>query len=197
MDNAQTASTTPGKTIAILGGNGYVGKVLVKQWLKRDANAHFLLISRSGNNPFNSARVSAAKADATDPSSIEAVLPAHVDCMVCLVGGMDSAEQNIAPVKAMITVADERNIPRLGYVGGTLGGKVFKQSKAEACNLLRKSGKQVTIVEPTLIYGAGRNDGLSKMVPLLKFFGLFAKGLRPVRVESVASQLIDGLDKTE
>lgn len=181
--------------IVILGGNGYVGKELVKQWLVRDKNAQFLLISRSGNNPFNDPHVKAAAADATNVASIESVIPSHVDCMVCLVGGMESAEQNIAPVKAMIAVANDRDIPSLGYVGGTLGGKSFTQSKAEACALLRKSGKHVTIVEPTLIYGAGRNDALAKMVPLLKFFSLFSKSMKPVRIEDVATQLIDGLDK--
>lgn len=193
-NHADGGRTKAEKTVVILGGNGYIGKELVRQWLERDPTAHFLLISRNGNNPFADKRVTAASADATDPTSIELALPTHVDCMVCLVGGMESAEQNIAPVKAMITVANERDIPDLGYVGGTLGGKVFTQSKAGACDLLRKSGKHVTIVEPTLVYGAGRNDGMAKMVPLLKFFGIFAKGVRPVRVEDVASQLIDGLD---
>lgn len=186
--------TSAEKTVVVLGGNGYIGKELVRQWLERDPSAYFLLISRNGSNPFTDERVTAASADATDPASIERALPARVDSMICLVDGMESAEQNIAPVKAMITVANDRNIPDLGYVGGTLGGKVFTQSKAEACSLLRKSGKHVTIVEPTLVYGAGRNDGMAKMVPLLKFFGIFAKGLRPVRVEDVASQLIDGMD---
>lgn len=179
--------------IVIVGGNGYVGKEVTKQRLERDQEARFLLVSRSGSCPIDNPRVAAASTDATDSETLKKVLPAQVDCMVCLAGGMESREQNIAPAETMLSVARELDIPALGYVGGTLGGKVFTQSKADACEMLRASGKRISIVEPTLIYGAGRNDALTKMVPIMKFCGFFAKSIKPVRVEEVASALIDGL----
>ena len=32
---------------------------------------------------------------------------------------------------------------------------------------------------------------MTKMVPLLKFFGIFSKGLRPVHIDDVTSELLD------
>lgn len=180
--------------VVVLGGSGYIGRELTRQWLERDKVARFTLVSRSGSDPFDDPRVEAVSADAGDVRSLLENLPPKVDCMVCLAGGMDSREQNIAPVRSMLEVAEKLDIPALGYVGGTLGGKEFTSSKSEACAMLRNSGRRVSIVEPTLVYGAGRNDALAKMVPLMKFFGIFAKSMKPVRVEEVASRLIDGLE---
>ncbi|MCH4048491.1 MAG: hypothetical protein LKH11_09935 [Solobacterium sp.] len=54
---------------------------------------------------------------------------------------------------------------------------------------LRKSNVPVEAVEPTLVIGAGRKDSLTKMVPLLRFFGRFNKNFRPVQVEDAAKEL--------
>lgn len=78
-------------------------------------------------------------------------------------------------------------------MGGSLGSKEFVASKVEAARLLEAAGKKVVVVNPTLVYGNGRNDALAKMVPLLKFLGLFSKKLRPVTVDEVAKELVDGL----
>ena len=39
--------------IILLGGNGYIGREVTKQWLKKDSHAEFYIISRSGKNKFS------------------------------------------------------------------------------------------------------------------------------------------------
>lgn len=35
-------------TIVLLGGNGYIGRNVTKNWLKKDLSAEFYVLSRSG-----------------------------------------------------------------------------------------------------------------------------------------------------
>lgn len=35
-------------TIVLLGGNGYIGRNVTKNWLKKDSSAEFYVLSRSG-----------------------------------------------------------------------------------------------------------------------------------------------------
>lgn len=106
---------------------------------------------------------------------------------------MQSPEQNIAPAQATAKVAEVLDIPKIGYVGGALGSKEFLESKAQAAKILEETGRTVVVVNPTLVYGNGRSDALAKMVPLMKFFGLFSKRFKPVTVDVVATELVHGL----
>lgn len=185
--------------IIMLGGNGYIGRETTRQWLERDPDAHFVVLSRSGTNSLTDARITNAQADCSDTSAIvrtmHETLPegSAVDCIVDFVGGMGDPSENVEPARAMIAAAEALDARVLGYVGGALGGKTFIESKQQAAQLLADSGRPVAVVSPTLVYGAGRSDALAKMVPLMKFFGIFAKSMKPVRVEDVAAQLIDEL----
>lgn len=179
--------------IVLMGGNGYIGREVTRQWLERDPSAQFYVVSKSGKNELEDARVHNVQADCYDKAAVDAVLPDKVDAIANFVGGMGGRDVNVPPAQVMIDLAHERNIPVMGVIGGKLGDKDFTSSKAEACELVRNSGRRAVIVEPTLVYGAGRDDKLTKMVPLLKFFGIFSKNMKPVRVESVAKALIDGM----
>ena len=37
------------KNIVLLGGNGYIGREVTRQWLEKDSSAEFYIISRTGN----------------------------------------------------------------------------------------------------------------------------------------------------
>lgn len=182
--------------IVLMGGNGYIGREVTRQWLARDPKAQFYVMSKSGKNQLENPRITNLQADCYDEKAVETVLPSQVDAIADFVGGMGGHDVNVPPAQVMLDVANRHNIPMMGFVGGKLGNKGFTSSKAEAAKLLRTSGRPVAIVEPTLVYGAGRSDSLTKMVPLLKFFGIFSKNMRPVRVEDVARQLIDGMTGT-
>lgn len=179
--------------VVILGGTGYIGRAVTQEWLKRDGGARIYTVSRKGTNELKDSRISNFKADCTNTAAVLKVLPEHVDVIVDLVGGMGDPSENIKPAEVTAAVAKQLAIPRIGYVGGSLGSKECVASKVEAARLLEATGKKVVVVNPTLVYGNDRNDALAKMVPLLKFLGLFSKKLRPVTVDEVAKELVDGL----
>lgn len=181
--------------IVLMGGNGYIGREVTRQWLAKDPNAQFYVLSKSGTNKLEDPRIHNVQADCYNKVAVEAALPDKVDAIADFVGGVGGVDLNVPPAQIMLDVATEHDIPMMGCIGGTLGNKDFTSAKAQACDLLRKSGRKVAIVEPTLVYGAGRKDGLTKMVPLLKFFGIFSKKLKPVTVEDVASELIAAMTR--
>ena len=59
--------------------------------------------------------------------------------------------------------------------------------------MLQESGIPTTVVEPTLVYGGDRKDGLAKMVPIFKLVGTLLPNMKPVKVEDVASELVEGM----
>lgn len=83
----------------------------------------------------------------------------------------------------------------MGFVGGTFGPKSFVNGKKAIMQDLQKSSVRLEVVEPTVVYGADRNDAISKMVPLLKVFGIFFKQMKPVTVDAVASELVTKLTR--
>lgn len=185
--------------IVLLGGNGYIGRNTTKEWLKRDPEAMFFVVSRSGKNSLEDDRIVNIQDDLTDVEALKGKLPAEVDYIVSFVGvaavpkGSDKtlSELNIAPAKVERALAEAYNVKAMGAIGGKLGSKAFTKSKSDMLDYLRESSIPVEAVEPTLVYGAGRKDALTKMVPILKFFGMFSKTMKPVQVEDVARELVD------
>lgn len=186
--------------IVVFGGNGYVGTTLIERWINKEPNAEFFSISRSGNGKLNNPRVHYLKADVTKIHEVKDIIPEKCDYIVDCVGVYTKDEKtldiyNIQPVKAMLQIANEKSIKALGYVGGVMGPKVFIESKATAIQILKDSEYKVAYIEPTLIYGNGRDDSMAKMIPLLKFLGLFSKKMNPIEVNQLADELIDKLTK--
>ncbi len=182
-------------TIVMLGGNGYIGRNVTAKWLEADPKAQFVVVSRSGKNQLSDSRVTNVAADVTDYDSVAAVLPEHVDYIVDFVGGLsDDPEElrrlNEAPADVMIRIAGEKNVRAMGYVGGVLGSKDFVRGKKAVIAKLEASGIRTEVVEPTLVVGNGRKDKLARMAPLLRFFGIFSKNMRPVDVNDVADELV-------
>lgn len=182
-------------TIVMLGGNGYIGRNVTEKWLKADAKAEFVIISRSGNNALKSDRIKNVVADSSDYESVKAVLPEKVDYILDFVGRpeKDSDEfkkVNDMPADTMLRIAKEKNVKAMGFIGGVLGDKAFVQGKKKIADRLKASGIRTEVVSPTLVYGNGRKDAMTKMVPLLKFFGIFSKNMKPVDVNDVADEMV-------
>lgn len=186
------------RNIVLLGGNGYIGKAVTEEWISRDSEANFYVVSRSGKNELQHPQIKNVRADVTNYESVKRVLPKEIDCIVDFIGRpeKDSKELvriNKLPAEVMLSLSREFNVDTIGFIGGTLGPKSFVNIKAEILSMLKNSGEKVAYVEPTLVYGKDRNDGMSKMVPILNFFGIFIKSLRPVNVEDLAKELVDDL----
>ena len=189
--------------IVMLGGNGYIGRNTTEEWLKQDPDARFYVVSRSGKNPLEDDRIINIQADVTSSEDIRKKLPGKVDYIVNFVGcaavpegsSKTLTELNMEPVKVLRELGEYYKVKAMGTVGGKLGSKEFVKAKKETIDYLKQSSVPVETVEPTLVYGNGRDDSLAKMVPLLKFFGLFSRNMKPVPVTDVAEELVTKMRK--
>ncbi|GFZ26126.1 NAD-dependent epimerase/dehydratase family protein [Lactobacillus corticis] len=182
----------------LLGGNGYLGRVVSDHWLKQDPTIELYVVSRSGKNQLINDRIINLKADVTDYAAVEQVLPEQVDYIIDFVGRPEKDPQafhqiNDLPAEVMLKLAQKYQVKAMGFIGGILGDKAFVTGKAKIAARLEASGIKTAVVNPTLVYGSGRNDSMTKLVPLLKFFGIFSKKFRPVTADSVADELLTKL----
>ncbi|MGI6217544.1 MAG: NAD-dependent epimerase/dehydratase family protein [Coriobacteriales bacterium] len=183
-------------TVVMLGGNGYLGRNATEKWLAKDPEVRFVVVSRSGKNELQDPRIMNAQADCTNLDSVRKVLPEKVDYIVDFVGRPEKDPDafrriNDQPADAMLEIAKEKNVKAMGMIGGVLGDKSFVEGKKRIIEKLKASGIRTEYVNPTLVYGNGRKDSMTKMVPLLKFLGLFSKNMRPVDVNDVADELVE------
>lgn len=191
-------SSSTNINVVIFGGNGYIGNSIIEKWMEKDKQAEFFSVSRSGKGPMSRPNVHYLKADVTNFEQVQAVLPERVDYIIDCVGVYTKDKKqlekyNVLPAKVMLETADKRSVKGLGYIGGVMGPKEFTDSKACVIEMLCSSRHKISYVEPTLVYGNGRNDALSKMVPLLKIAGIFSKKMKPVKVQDTAEELISKL----
>lgn len=189
--------------IVMLGGNGYIGRNTTEEWMKQDPDAVFYVVSRSGKNSLHDQRIINIQADIDSDEDIVKKLPEKADYIVNFVGcaavpeGSEKTltELNMEPCRTLRKLGEYYKVKAMGTVGGKLGSKEFVKAKKESIDYLKQSFVPVEAVEPTLVYGNGREDALAKMVPLLKFFGLFSKNMKPVQVSEVAKELVAKMRK--
>jgi UDP-glucose 4-epimerase len=182
-------------TVVMLGGNGYIGRNVTEKWMEKDPDARFVVVSRSGKNQLVDDRIVDAKADSSDYNSVMAVIPEKVDYIVDFVGRPEKDPEefrkvNDLPADVMLRIAKEKNVKAMGMIGGILGPKSFTEGKKKIIKRLEASGIRTEYVEPTVVYGNGRHDSTTRMLPLLRFFGIFSKKMRPVDVNDVADELV-------
>ena len=182
-------------TVVMLGGNGYLGRNVTEKWMAADPSAEFTVVSRSGRNTLVNDRITNVKADSSDYDAVMKVIPEHVDYIVDFVGRPEKDPEtfrkvNDLPAEVMCRIAKEKNVKAMGMIGGVLGPKNFVEGKKRIIAELQKSGIRTEYVNPTLVYGNGRKDAMTRMVPLLKFFGIFNRNLKPVHVDDVADELV-------
>jgi nucleoside-diphosphate-sugar epimerase len=191
---------TTTNNIVLLGGNGYLGRNVTKEWMKHDATATFYVLSRSGKNELSDSKIKNIAVDVTNYDNVNAVLPKKVDYIVDFIGAPEKdpkvfEQLNIVPARIMKQIAEEKKVTAMGFIGGVLGPKTFTTMKKQMIKELSQSKIKLGYVEPTLVYGAGRKDSMTKMVPLLNVFGLFSKKLKPVTVTEVARELVANILK--
>lgn len=184
--------------IILLGGNGYIGQALTETWQQADSEAEIWSLSRSGKNKLTSPRLHSIPVDLTQLAAVEAVLPPSIDYVVDLVGGPEkdagaSRLLNDVPAEVMQTLAERYQVKAMGFIGGKLGPKAFVQTKMRLINQLSESTIPLAYVEPTLVYGNGRSDTMTKLVPFLKIVGSVMPSVKPVRVDEVVATLYRNL----
>ncbi|MEJ5922224.1 NAD-dependent epimerase/dehydratase family protein [Bifidobacterium thermophilum] len=195
---APASTTHTPARIVLLGGNGYIGRAVTREWLARDPDALITVLCGSGHNELNDPRVTTIKADIHDRQAVSEALPTRIDYIADFIGGPrndpDSLRRdNDEPADTMLQIARQRKVKAMGFIGGTFGPKTFVSTKRSIIERLRREGSPIplAVVEPTVVYGAGRHDAIARAIPLLKFCGLFNHSMRPMRVENVARTFVD------
>ncbi|WP_283587818.1 NAD-dependent epimerase/dehydratase family protein [Limosilactobacillus viscerum] len=187
--------------VILMGGNGYLGRNFVAQWLQNTTDdVHFYVLSRSGKNQQVIPAVTTLAVDVTDEEAVLAKIPEQVDYIVDFVGAPNKdphvfKKLNQQPAHVMRQVAEKKHCRAMGFVGGVLGPKQFTSTKKQLIKYLQESTIPLAYVEPTLVYGAGRHDPMTRNVPVLKFLGIFSKKFKPVLVGDVVNELREKLVK--
>ena len=152
------------------------------------------MLSRSGTNQLVDPTITNLKVDVTNEAAVLAAVPDKVDYIVDFVGAPNKDPQvfdrlNYQPAKVMRAVAEKKHSRAMGFIGGILGPKKFTTAKKQIIADLEQGSVPLAYVEPTLVYGAGRKDNMTKNVPFLKFMGLFSNKFKPVLVDDVVNEL--------
>lgn len=175
-------------TIVLVGGNGYIGREITRQWLKRDADAQLYVTSRSDRHEIEDARVHHVQADVNDAAAFEAALPEHVDYVVNLTYGSMDAIKNVRDFAEKHGAQAIGNISVDAACAAAPGFGDFVKMKDAELATLKEGSVRVADYPLTIAYGAGRNDDLAKGIAA----GMM-NALPPVHVEVAARLLIDRL----
>ena len=72
------------ETVVLVGGNGYIGREITRQWLKRNSAVQIYVTSRSERQEIKDSRVHHIQIDVNDAAAFEKSLPEKVDYIVTL-----------------------------------------------------------------------------------------------------------------
>lgn len=172
-------------TVVLVGGNGYIGSEVTRQWLTRDSEARFIVTSRSDRRAVDDARIEHVQVDVNDAVAFEKALPSSADYVVNLTYGSNDALENIRKY------AEGHGVQGIGNVGCIVsapGFEDFVAMKNAELEFLREGEVPVANYDLTIAYGEGRDDDLARMVAA----GALNEQ-NPVHVGVVARLLIDRL----
>lgn len=177
-------------TIVLVGGNGYIGREITRQWLQRDADAQLYVTSRSDRHEIEDPRVHHIQVDVNDAQAFEAALPAQADYIVNLAYGSMDALRTIRDFAENHGAQAIGNISCNAADAALPGFADFAKMKDAELRFLKEGKVRVADYDLTIAYGAGRNDDLSKAIAAGAM-----DALPPVHVEVAARLLIDRLTR--
>lgn len=195
------------KNIIILGGSGYVGTHLAELWLKQDSDIKIFSISRHGRpkklSPYleSNNRIQWLSVDIFDIDSYISNIPTRVDVLINLIGTADGKNLesfmkiNAEPVKVMIELMNRFSISKGCFISGLIGmpfkNKPFLASKQKAEEMIRESGKNISIIKPSLVYG--EKPEVAAFIPIMKIMSMMPgkSNYKPIKVNELAHKIIE------
>lgn len=194
------------KNVLILGGTGFVGRHLCEK-LHRQGWRLTVPTRRLANATAvqHLPRVTVVQADVHDPAQLTDLLKGH-DAVVNLVAILhgDEAAFERTHVNLPRTLAQAcldsgvRRLVHISALGASLDGPSrYLRSKARGEEALRRAGLELTILRPSVIFGAGDRflnlfAQLQESAPIVPLAGASAK-FQPVWVEDVAQAVVNSL----
>ena len=187
--------------ILLIGGNGFVGKALIKEFKKYNVKVSYL--SRSQNYSISKDEATWVQGDIFDIENI--VINKKYDISIHLIGTIKDkkiySKLNKESVSQTIKLCKKHNINNLVYFSANGGFKQYIESKRNGEKLVVDSKLNYLIVRPGLMYGKERLTSYFNILPI-KFFSklgiIFFKNVYPLPVEKVAESIVKTiLDNTD
>ena len=198
------------KKILILGGTGFVGRHVCEKLAAGGYRVTVLTRRRSNANHLQMLpMLDIAEGSAHDAASLEPLVAGQdaVINLVAILHGTEAAfdkahvQLPLALVKAC-DAAGQRRIVHVSSLGADPNApSMYQRSKARGVAVLTSSGLDISIIRPSVIFGAEDKflntfASLQKLFPFIPLAGSTAK-FQPVWVEDVASAIVKCIENTE
>ena len=189
--------------ILLIGGNGFVGQALIKEFTENKVKVSYL--SRTQNHSISKDNATWIQGDIFDLDNI--MINENYDIIIHLIGTIKNknlySKLNTESVAQTIKLCKKHNINKLVYFSANGGFRQYIESKAGGERLVKNSKLDYLIVRPGLMYGKDRLTSYFNILPI-KFFSklgiTFFKNVYPLPVEKVAKSvvkaIIDNKDST-
>jgi nucleoside-diphosphate-sugar epimerase/ubiquinone/menaquinone biosynthesis C-methylase UbiE len=200
------------KTILLTGANGYVGKYVLEELLKRGYNVTAFIKRGTSISHLENKNIRLIKGDLLDKESLNEALDGidaviHLAAAVRIKSPKINYDINVIGSKNLIDVCIQKNVKRVIFTSSVSVLRSrrgpYGETKYKAEKQFEKSNLDYTIFRPTLIYGV-ESQGIKNIVDYIQkfpfFIPLIGKGKytrQPVSVYDVARVLVDCLDKKE
>ena len=182
--------------ILLIGGNGFLGKSLVKKALEKDINVSYLSRNKIKNSELYG--VNWIQADIFNINEIN--IEKKFDIAIHLVGTIKNKNMykklNTQSVTKSIELCTKFNINKLVYISANGGFKDYFNSKKQAEEFVKSSSLNYLIVRPGLMYGSSRPTSYLNVLPIKIFSALnisFFKNVYPLPVSKVSEKIIFSL----
>ena len=187
--------------ILLIGGNGFVGQALIKEFKKHKVKVSYL--SKTQNHLITEEDATWIRGDIFDLNNT--MIKESYDISIHLIGTIKNkylySKLNTKSVAQTIKLCQKHNINKLIYFSANGGFKQYFESKVAGETLVKDSKLDYLIVRPGLMYGKDRLTSYFNVLPI-KFFSklgiTFFKKVYPLPVEKVAESVVKAiLDNTD
>lgn len=191
------------RKVLVLGGTGFVGRHVCEK-LQR-AGWQMTVPTRRAVNATavqHLPRLTVIEADVHDPQQLARLLPGHdaVVNLVAILHGSEAAFErtHVELPRKIAAACRDSGVRRLVHVSALGvsedGPAMYQRSKARGEALLRSAGLELTVLRPSVIFGAGDRflnlfAQLQAVFPLMPLAGAGAR-FQPVWVEDVADAVL-------
>ncbi len=197
------------KNILVLGGTGFVGRHLCEK-LQREGWSVTVPTRRAVNakSVQHLPRLTVVEANVHDPAALMRLLPGHdaVVNLVAILHGSESAFErvHVALPQSLARACEATGVTRVVHVSA-LGVAAdsparYQRSKARGEASLRAAALDLTVLRPSVIFGAGDRflnlfAQLQSIFPVVPLAGAHAR-FQPVWVEDVAQAVVASLGQS-
>ena len=180
--------------ILLIGGNGFVGKELIKQATNKSLNISYLSRNKIVDIDFKNIHWIQGDIFSIDNINIEE----KFDVAIHLVGTIKNKQLykmlNTESVAKSLQLCSKNNIKKLVYFSAKGGFADYYNSKKNAEQFIEQSTIDYLIVRPGLMYGTNRPSSYFNVIPIKLFATLgisFFKNVYPLPVSKVVTNVMD------